>query len=521
MSGEDLVFVRQSFVERSAPPRNLVGPGAWLRQNLFSSPLNSVITAVSVVAVAWVLWSALDWLLFDATFVGESREACLASPDGGTPGACWAFVEAKFSQFIYGRYPLGSRWRVNVVFALFALLLVPMAIPSLPFKRENALLLLVAFPVLSLVLLTGGNFDFGPSTNLVLVAILGAVVVFSLLTGGIAERPNTAFRYAVMAVAVGVGLGVLATILSILPVTRDIVFLSDARTVLPRGGIGGDPIPLGPLILGLAGLLAMGLCVAALVANRSDAQAGRVSLRTVLAPAATLLLVYVVLAVDFGLRPVETARWGGLLVTLVVAVTGIVASLPLGMVLALGRRSQLPVIRWASIAFVELWRGVPLITVLFMASVMLPLFTPPGVNFDKLMRALIGVALFSAAYMAEVIRGGLQAVPRGQYEAASAMGLGYWQSMRLIVLPQALKIVIPGIVNSFIALFKDTSLVLIIGIFDLLGIVQQNFTDPNWASPVTPATGYIFAAFVFWIFCFSMSRYSQFMERRLHTGHKR
>ena len=164
---------------------------------------------------------------------------------------------------------------------------------------------------------------------------------------------------------------------------------------------------------------------------------------------------------------------------------------------------------------------MPLITVLFMASVMLPLFLPPGVNFDKLLRALIGVALFSSAYMAEVIRGGLQAIRRGQYEAATAVGLGYWQSMRLIILPQALKIVIPGIVNSFISLFKDTSLVLIIGIFDLLGIVQQNFTDPNWASPVTPATGFVFAAVVFWIFCFSMSRYSQFMERRLNTGHRR
>jgi general L-amino acid transport system permease protein len=252
-----------------------------------------------------------------------------------------------------------------------------------------------------------------------------------------------------------------------------------------------------------------------------DPDTPRVGVAGVLGPAAALVLIYLALELDFGLEPVETSNWGGLLVTLVVAVTGIVASLPLGVLLALGRRSKLPIVRWASIAFVELWRGVPLITVLFMASVMLPLFLPAGVNFDKLMRALIGVALFSSAYMAEVIRGGLQAVPRGQYEGAASVGLGYWQSMRLIVLPQALKIVIPGIVNSFIALFKDTSLVLIIGIFDLLGIVQQNFTDPNWASPVTPATGYIFAAFVFWIFCFGMSRYSMFMERRLNTGHKR
>jgi general L-amino acid transport system permease protein len=198
-----------------------------------------------------------------------------------------------------------------------------------------------------------------------------------------------------------------------------------------------------------------------------------------------------------------------------------VASLPLGVLLALGRRSRMPIVRTLCITFIEFWRGVPLITVLFMASVMLPLFLPPGVNFDKLLRALIGVALFSAAYMAEVVRGGLQAIPKGQYEAAQALGLGYWKMMRLVVLPQALKLVIPGIVNTFIGLFKDTSLVYIIGLFDLLGIVRLNFTDTTWASWQTPATGLVFAALIFWMFCFGMSRYSQFMERRLNTGHKR
>jgi general L-amino acid transport system permease protein len=198
-----------------------------------------------------------------------------------------------------------------------------------------------------------------------------------------------------------------------------------------------------------------------------------------------------------------------------------VTSLPLGVLLALGRRSKLPVVRFCSIVFIEFWRGVPLITVLFMASVMLPVFLPPGVTFDKLLRALIGVALFTAAYMAETVRGGLQAIPKGQYEGAMALGLNYARMMQMIVLPQALKIVIPGIVNSFISLFKDTSLVLIIGLFDLLGAVQLAFTDSNWASPATPATGYIFAAFVFWIFCFSMSRYSMYTERRLNTGYRR
>jgi general L-amino acid transport system permease protein len=234
-----------------------------------------------------------------------------------------------------------------------------------------------------------------------------------------------------------------------------------------------------------------------------------------------IIVVLLILRADFGLKWVETPLWGGLLVTLVVAIVGMVGSLPLGILLALGRRSSLPVVRFISIAFIEFVRGIPLITVLFMASVMLPLFLPPGVSFDKLLRALIGVTLFSAAYMAEVVRGGLQAIPRGQYEAASALGMGYWSSMQLIILPQALKIVIPGIVNSFISLFKDTSLVLIIGIFDLLGIVQFNFTDANWASPNTPITGYVFAAAVFWLFCVGMSRYSIYTERRLDTGYRR
>jgi general L-amino acid transport system permease protein len=239
---------------------------------------------------------------------------------------------------------------------------------------------------------------------------------------------------------------------------------------------------------------------------------------------ASVLAVLVVLAVfsiDFGLSTVETPLWGGLLVTLVVSYVGMAASLPLGILLALGRRSKMPIVRTLCVTFIEFWRGVPLITVLFMASVMLPLFLPPGVNFDKLLRALIGVALFSAAYMAEVVRGGLQAIPKGQYEAAQALGLGYWKMMRLVVLPQALKLVIPGIVNTFIGLFKDTSLVYIIGLFDLLGIVRLNFSDTSWASWQTPATGLVFAAFIFWLFCFSMSRYSQFVERRLNAGRKR
>ena len=222
-----------------------------------------------------------------------------------------------------------------------------------------------------------------------------------------------------------------------------------------------------------------------------------------------------------GLSRVSTEQWGGVLVTVVIASVGIVASLPLGILLALGRRSQMPAVRLSSVVFIEFVRGVPLITMLFMASVMLPLFVPETWTPDKLLRALVGVALFSAAYMAEVVRAGLQAIPKGQFEAAMAVGLGYWQAMRLIVLPQALRITIPNIVNSTVALFKDTTLVFIVGIFDFLKTIEAARADPSWATPVTSTTGYAFAAIFYLIFCSGLSSYSRSVEARLARGDKR
>ena len=222
----------------------------------------------------------------------------------------------------------------------------------------------------------------------------------------------------------------------------------------------------------------------------------------------------------FGLRPVETRLWGGLLVTLVISYAGIVGSVPLGVLLALGRRSDLLVVRGASIVFIEFWRGVPLITVLFFATYMLPYFLPGNWTIDGLLRVLIGVILFSGAYLAEVVRAGLQAIPRGQFEGAMALGLGYWRMMGLVVLPQALRLVIPGLVNSFIALFKDTTLVLIVAIFDLLGQLRAAFADPNWATPVTLFTGFAFAGMIYFVVSFAMSRYALFTEQRLRV-HRR
>lgn len=220
----------------------------------------------------------------------------------------------------------------------------------------------------------------------------------------------------------------------------------------------------------------------------------------------------------FGLERVETRQWGGLTLTLIIAAVGIAGALPLGILLALGRRSTMPVVRALSVLFIEFWRGVPLITVLFMSSVMLPLFMAEGTTIDKLVRALVGVILFQSAYVAEVVRGGLQALPKGQTEAAESLALGYWKTQLLVILPQALKLTIPGLVNTIIALFKDTSLVIIIGLFDLFSSVQQATVDPDWLGMSTE--GYVFAALVYWIFCFSMSRYSQHLENRFNTGRK-
>jgi general L-amino acid transport system permease protein len=222
-----------------------------------------------------------------------------------------------------------------------------------------------------------------------------------------------------------------------------------------------------------------------------------------------------------GLANVSTSTWGGMLVTLVVASVGIVASIPIGIVLALGRRSQMPAIRLLSIIFIEFVRGVPLITVLFMASVMLPLFVPDAWSPDKLLRALVGIALFASAYMAEVVRAGLQAIPRGQYEAATALGLRYWHMMIFIILPQALRITLPNIVNTAIGLFKDTTLVFIVGIFDLLRTIEVARIDPKWASPVTSPTGYAFAAIFYFVFCYGMSRYARSVETRLARSDRR
>lgn len=358
------------------PPALAQGPLAWVRKNLFSGIVSTVLTIAAFAFLVWVVPSLVGFLVTDAVWHADSGEACRAAQNG----ACWPFIWVKKSFFWYGPYPESEHWRINAIEVIGAVLITWLLWQRAPKRNIAALLFFIAYPILSFILLRGSDW--------------------------------------------------------------------------------------------------------------------------------------------LDLPVVTTDLWGGVTVTLLMSLVGIVFSLPLGVLLALGRRSPLPIINAACTAFIELVRGVPFIVVLFMANFMLPLFLPEGWTPDRLLRPLVGTALFSAAYMAEVVRGGLQAMPKGQFEGAASVGLGYWQTMRLVILPQALALVIPGIVSNFISLFKDTSLVAIVGLFDFLRTVESAFNDPNWTSPTTSATGLITAAAFYWVFCFGMSRYSQGVERRLRAGRR-
>ena len=228
-----------------------------------------------------------------------------------------------------------------------------------------------------------------------------------------------------------------------------------------------------------------------------------------------LLIYYLISGGEFGLEWVETGAWGGLSLTFIVAFFSLIFCFPIGMMLALGRRSDLPVVKYSSLTFIEFWRGVPLITVLFMSAVMFPMFLPDGTYVDKLIRVIAAIVLFEAAYTAEVIRGGLQALPRGQYDAAKSLGMGYWRLHLLVILPQALKLVIPGIANTFLALVKDTPLIFVVGLLELAGMLGLAKTNPKWLG--FSMEGYVFAGIIFWIICYAMSKYSYNLELKYKT----
>ncbi|WP_372425616.1 amino acid ABC transporter permease [Salinarimonas chemoclinalis] len=374
-------FVRTASVEALPPPRSVAGPVAWMKENLFSGPINTVVTVLMAWFLLWLIPPILDYLFFEAVWTGEDGSACREDTTGREVGACWAFVIDRINYFLYGSYPIDLRWRPNLFFLVLAVGIVWMLWLDAPRRGLGAIYFFLVVPIVSYWLLAGF-----------------------------------------------------------------------------------------PAI---------------------------------------------------GLRNVPTGVWGGILVTIVVSAVGIVISLPVGVLLALGRRSRLPIVRLVCVIVIEFTRGVPLITVLFMANTMLPLFLSQGITVDRLVRPLIGVAFFASAYMAEVVRGGLQAIPKGQYEGAMSLGLSYPKMMYFIILPQALRIVIPGIVNTFIGLFKDTTLVSIVGIFDLIRTIESSRLDPVWAAPSVNYSGYAFAGIFYFLCCWGMSWYSQSVERRLAASEKR
>ena len=495
-------FVRQELIPERAAPVSTTGWVGFLRGRLFNSPTNILLTIASVLLLWFTIVPTVRFLLIDAVWTGKDRTACLAENAGHVVGACWPFIHAKFSQFVYGFYPEAQRWRVNLTFLLAAVLVLPLLIPRLPAKTLNAGLFFVAFPVVAFFLLRGGGlggFGIGWTND-----------VLSALAAGINDVGDKLVR-------VGEAAAVIGPLLSGLGELFGLSSTAVAAVARPVGWLNREIQMSGYPVWADFAITAILVSLAFFGLNGGIRTGWRALMVSVATFAGTGLVIALLGLAHGGLPLVDTGLWGGFLVTLVVSVTGSVASMPIGIALALGRRSTIPLVRFFSIGFIEAWRGVPLITVLFFATYMLPLFLPGNFKIDGLVRALIGISLFSGAYMAEVIRGGLLAIPRGQSEAAGAIGLSWWKTTALIVMPQALRHVIPGLVNSFIGLFKDTSLVSIVALFDLLGQVRASFADPVWATPSTLFTGFAFAGMIYFVFCFGMSRYSMFVENRLNT----
>lgn len=432
-------YVRTEMLAEQTPPVTVAGPVKWVRENLFSSIPNAVMTIVSIYVVYLVLAAILPWMVYgiwDADTLSECREirdARYGPSDGHGGGvACWAVLVDRWDQLMFGFYPSDLYWRPILAFALFLGALAPVLYDTLPRKLLIGTALM---PFVCFWLLWGGSI-WSP-----IMVALGFVLGWAVIKFGAAALGSMA-----------------STILAILVPIVYWLFL------------------LGPLIGVMDTIL------------------------------------------PIGIQSINSREFGGFLLAFVIGASGIILSMPLGVVLALGRQSDLFIINKFSVIFIEVIRGVPLIVWLFTAQLLLGYFLPPESNVDLMVRVIIMVTLFSSAYIAEVIRGGLAALPRGQYEGADSLGLNYWQSMQLIVLPQALKISIPGIVSSFIGLFKDTVLVVFIGLFDPIGFSNAIRADTDWNGIYWEL--FIFIGLCFFICCFGMSRYSQWLERKLATGHR-
>ncbi len=425
----ELAYVSAREIPARPAPDDTKGFAVWVKDNLFSTTRDSILTIVFVALIVYALYKLVPWLLLNSVWIADNIRECREIGSG----ACFAVVVDRFNQLLFGFYPNELYWRPILAFILMFVAIAPVLHDNLPRKM---LWFSAIYPLLAYWLLWGGSVW----TILLFVAAVAASI----------------FLFQALSQVVNSTLAILGTALAL--VLYFLVLHADLVSALSS----------------VTGLIT--------------------------------------------LEPVESAKFGGFMLTFIIGVTGIAVSLPIGVALALGRKSDMPVVKMICVGFIEFIRGVPLITLLFVASVLLNYFLPPGTTFDLILRVLIMVTLFSAAYIAEVVRGGLAALPRGQYEAADALGLAYWQATRLIVLPQALKISIPGIVNTFIGLFKDTTLVSIIGLLDPIGIMQPIRSHSDWNGIIWELP--IFIGLVFFIFCFTMSRYSMYFERKLDTGHR-
>jgi len=433
-------FVRTEMLTEQAPPASEGGVLKWLRENLFSTWYNTLMTIVSLYIIYWVLSHVLTWLvlgIWDAGSLGECREIRdMRITEGiwseGTNVACWAVLSERWNQLLFGFYPQEAYWRPVAALLVFFAAIAPVLFDNLPRKM---LYLTPVAPFLCYWLLWGGT-----------------------IWGPIFVAAGFALPFVVTRFLPDIIGGLASTIVAFIVPILYWLFLA------------------GPLAAGLGSVL------------------------------------------PIGMEYIPSDDFGGFMLAFIIGITGILLSLPLGILLALGRQSDLFIINKFSVFFIEVIRGVPLIVWLFTASLLLNYFLPPGTNFDLMLRVIIMVTLFAAAYIAEVIRGGLAALPRGQYEGADSLGLDYWQSMRLIILPQALKISIPGIVNTFIGLFKDTTLVVFIGLLDPIGLSNAIRATTDWNGIYWEL--FIFIGLCFFICCFSMSKYSQFLERKLRTDHR-
>lgn len=478
----DQHFSRSEMLPPLAPPLTERGAVKWMRENLFSTPLNALLTLLGLAAIYALLAASLPWWLnsvWNATSLGQCRDIVTAKAGEGATGACWAMIRERWHQFLFGFYPPNQWWRPILALGLLFVALAPVLFAGQ--KRNMAFL-------------------------------LGGVAVFLVVTLSLADTPTSAF---VLAVALVLGLMALSQVQPGQLLWFTAIYPALCFWLLWGGTVWAPVVAMAGFVL----LYLVFRLTSPMIGLTPAAAAGIV--------AAVLWWLYLQgplsgtlqSALPFGLRSINSDLFGGFLLAIVIGVTGIAFSLPIGILLALGRQSDMLVVKTLSVGFIEFVRGVPLITLLFTASLLLQYFLPPGTNFDVILRVIILVTFFAAAYLAEVIRGGLAALSRGQYEAADALGLDYWRAQRLIILPQALKVSIPAIVSTFIGLFKDTTLVAFVGLMDpLKGVTTIVRADINWKGIYWEP--YIFVGAIFFVICFGMSRYSMYLEKKLKTDHR-